>query len=71
MLCWYGSSSTLPLLRWPVFDLLLLSHIIKWLVLVWLFKFAGIGISGFGLCAVDCGGDSDSRSGYGFSFGGN
>jgi hypothetical protein len=35
-----------------------------------MFKFAGIGFSGFGLCAVGCGGDSDSRSGYGFSFGG-
>ena len=28
-----------------------------------MFMFAGIGISVFGLCAVGCGGDSDSRSG--------
>ena len=35
-----------------------------------IFIFAGIGISVCGHCAVGCGGDSDSRSGCGFSFGG-
>ena len=50
-------------LRRPIFDLLPLSHIIKWLVLVFMFIFARIGISVFGLCAFGCGGDSYSRSG--------
>ena len=32
--------------------------------------FAGIGFSVCGLCAVGCGGDSDSRSDCDYSFGG-
>ena len=44
-----------------------MSHIIKWLGLVLMFVFAGIGISVGGLCAVGCGGDSYSRGGCGYS----
>ena len=36
-----------------------------WLVLM--FVFAGIGISVGGLCAVGCGGDSESRGGCNYS----
>ena len=53
------------MLRRPVFGLLHMSHIMKWLVLVFLFLFAGIGISVCGVCVVGCGGDRDSRAGCG------
>ena len=40
-----------------------MSHIIKWLVLV--FLLAGIGIGVCGVCVVGCGGDRDFRGGCG------
>ena len=42
-----------------------MSNIIKWMVLVLLFLFAGIGISVCGVCVGGFGGDSDPRGGCG------
>ena len=47
--------------------LLPMCHIIKWLVLVLMFVFAGMDNSVGGLCAVGCGGGSYSRGGCGYS----
>ena len=53
------------MLRRPVFGLMHMPHIIKWLVLVFLFSFAEISISVCGFFVVGCGGDRDSRAGCG------